>query len=186
MTGIAATVGGSLAIAAASTLGDFIWATWLPVHQVVYGLIHGMLLFVAVGLFLGIIGGRPAAGAVGGGMIGFAAAGVFYVLAPLMGFAAMFPAWVGLWIAMAALYGRLVGRRIEPGARYGGAERAAIATRGALAAVASGLGFYTISGIWRPFNPQGWDYVVHFGAWIVAYLPGFAALLVAKGRNTKA
>ena len=34
------------------------------------------------------------------------------------------------------------------------------------------------SGIWRPFNPVGWDYAVHFAAWTIAYLPGFAALMV--------
>ena len=59
----------------------------------------------------------------------------------------------------------------------------AVASRGAIAAVASGLGFYAISGIWRPFNPQGWDYAVHFGAWTVAYFPGFAALLIARPRS---
>ena len=52
--------------------------------------------------------------------------------------------------------------------------------RGVLAMAGSGLGFYAISGIWRPFDPQGWDYAVHFISWTVAYLPGFLALLVAR------
>jgi hypothetical protein len=60
----------------------------------------------------------------------------------------------------------------------------AVASRGVIAAIASGLGFYAISGIWRPFDPQGWDYLAHFGAWLVAYFPGFAALLITH--TTKA
>lgn len=54
----------------------------------------------------------------------------------------------------------------------------AVLVRSALAAVGSGLGFYAISGIWFPFNPRGWDYAIHFVCWTVAYLPGFAALLL--------
>ena len=46
--------------------------------------------------------------------------------------------------------------------------------------IGSGLGFYLISGIWRPFNPQGWDYAVHFLSWTIAYLPGFLALLSGR------
>jgi hypothetical protein len=37
-----------------------------------------------------------------------------------------------------------------------------------------------ISGIWRPFNPAGWDYAVHFAAWTAAFFPGFAALFLAR------
>jgi hypothetical protein len=61
----------------------------------------------------------------------------------------------------------------------------AVAVRSLVAAVGSGLGFYAISGIWMPFNPQGLDYVKHFVYWTLAYLPAFAALLVrvhATGR----
>jgi len=32
-----------------------------------------------------------------------------------------------------------------------------------------------------PFNPQGLDYVKHFLYWTLAYLPGFAALLLRRG-----
>ena len=183
MTGLTATVGGSLAIAAVSTVADFIWAAWLPEHRMVYGLIHGTLLFLAIGLFLGVVSGHPAAGAVGGGAIGLLAAGAFYALAPLVGFSAMFVAWVGIWLALAALYARLTRVRIDVGNRHdvSGSVRA-VASRGAIAAVASGVAFYAISGIWRPFNPQGLDYLVHFGAWTLAYAPGFAPLLLRAGR----
>ena len=83
----------------------------------------------------------------------------------------MFFLWFAAWIALGVLNERLTG----PGIKV----RAALA-RGVFAAVGSGVAFYLVSGIWFPFNPQGWDYLVHFGAWTVAYLPGFGALLVVK------
>ncbi len=171
MRGIAATLAGSLLIAGLSTLGDFIWATWIPRHLVVYGLAHGALLFGAIGLVLGVLAGRPWAGAIAGGAIGAGAAAAFYLLSPLAGFSAMFVVWVGVWMALAVLYARVSGRRHVNGV---------VLARGALAAAASGLAFYSISSIWRPFNPEGWDYAVHFAAWAAAYFPGFAALLLAR------
>ncbi len=48
----------SLALAGVSTLGDFVWATWLPEHKAVFGLIHGALLGAAIGLALGLARGR--------------------------------------------------------------------------------------------------------------------------------
>jgi hypothetical protein len=57
--------------------------------------------------------------------------------------------------------------------------------RGVFAMIGSGLGFYLISDIWRPFNPEGWDYAVHFLSWTIAYLPGFFALLYrSSARST--
>ena len=50
--------------------------------------------------------------------------------------------------------------------------------------IGSGLGFYLISGIWRPFDPKGWDYAVHFLSWTIAYLPGFVALLYPVRRRS--
>ena len=161
----------SLAIAALSTLGDFIWATWLPQHMVVYGLAHGLLLFCAIGLVLGVFAGRPGAGAVAGAAIGALAAGAFYLLSSLLGGATMFVVWFGAWMALGVLYARLSGS-VAP-ARV-------VLARGAMAAAASGLAFYLISGIWMPFDPRGWDYAAHFAAWTFAFFPGFAALLTAK------
>ena len=172
-TGVRATLGGAAAIAAVSTLGDFIWATWIPQHRAPYGLTHGTLLFLCVGLFLGTPANKRAAGALGGALIGFAAAGSFYLLAPVAGRWAMFVAWFGVWIALG-----LLNERFAPGPGMGRAV-----ARGVLAAVVSGTAFYLVSGIWRPFNPQGWDYLTHFGAWTLAYFPGFAALLVAKSES---
>jgi len=173
MKGLGVVLLGSVAMAAISTLGDFIWATWLPEHRVVYGLIHGTLLFCAIGLFLGTLAARPAAGAAGGAAIGALAAGAFYVLAPAVGYPAMFVVWVGVWMALGLLYARLSGTRISPAG-------ASPLLRGAISAIASGLAFYLISGIWRPFDPEGWDYAVHLGAWTLAYFSGLAALLLAR------
>ena len=168
MSGVRPVIAGSLALAALSTLADFVWATWLPEHRTVYGLIHGTVLFLALGLVLGVVAGRPLQGAIGGAAIGILGAALFYVISPFIGFSAMVIAWFGIWFGLAALYGWLQG-----------AMRGFV-TRGAIAAVASGLAFYLISGIWRPFNPQGLDYAVHFAAWTFAFLPGFAALMLAR------
>lgn len=173
MTGTAPVIAGSLALAALSTLGDFIWATWITEHRTTYGLIHGTVVFLALGLVLGVVAGRPLPGAIGGAVVGILGAAAFYVLSPFIGFSAMVVAWFGIWLGLAALYGWL------RGAMRDGAGRGGFA-RGAAAAVASGLAFYLISGIRRPFNPQGLDYAVHFGAWTVAFLPGFAALMLAR------
>ena len=56
--GIGAVIQSSLAIAALSTLGDFIWATWIPRHIPAYGLTHGTLLFLGIGcgLVLALLG----------------------------------------------------------------------------------------------------------------------------------
>jgi hypothetical protein len=167
--GLAEAITGTIAIAAVSTAADFIWATWISSARAVYGFIHGALLFLAIGLFLGSLMGRAAAGALAGACVGALAAGLYYLLAPMLGFSAMIVAWMAVWLGLAFVYGRL-SRRMD--------NLGAVASRGVIAAVASGLGFYAISGIWRPFDPQGWDYLAHFGAWLVAYFPGFAALLI--------
>ena len=169
--GLAETITGTLAIAALSTAGDFVWATWISSHRAVYGFIHGALLFLAIGWFLGNLAGRAAAGAIAGACVGALAAGLYYLLAPMLGFGAMVVAWMAVWLGLALVYGRLSRRTDNLGA---------VTSRGVMAAIASGLGFYAISGIWRPFDPAGWDYLTHFGAWAIAYFPGFAALLVSR------
>ena len=181
--GLAEAITGSLAIAALSTAGDFVWATWISSHRALYGFVHGALLFLVIGLMLGRVAGRAAAGAMAGACIGALAAGLYYLLSPFLGFSAMVVAWMAVWLGLAAVYGRLNAQRIDAGQRHDiRVSLGAVVVRGLIAAVASGLAFYSISGIWRPFNPQGWDYAVHFGAWTLAYFPGFAALLIARRR----
>lgn len=171
-SGIPASFGGAVALAAVSTLGDFLWANWVPGHRPLYGIIHGSLLFLCIGLYLGTLTNRQGFGALAGALIGGLAAGSFYLIAPAVGRSTMFFLWFAAWIALGLLNERLRRREIK--------LRATLA-RGALAAVGSGVAFYLISGIWFPFNPEGWDYLVHFAAWTVAYFPGFAALLLVRG-----
>jgi hypothetical protein len=182
--GLIEAITGSLAIAALSTAGDFIWATWISSNRAIYGFLHGTVLFLAIGLMLGRVAGRAAAGAIAGACVGALAAGLYYVLSPLLGFSAMTVAWMAVWLGLAGIYGRLNAQRIDAGGRHDiRVAPGAVISRGIIAAIASGLAFYSISGIWQPFNPQGLDYVVHFVAWTLAYFPGFAALLLSRRKN---
>jgi hypothetical protein len=171
MTGLSAALYGALALAAVSTLGDFVWATWIPRHRTIYGLTHGTLLFLAIGLFLGLLTRRPAAGAMAGALVGGLAAGSFYVIAPVAGYSSMFVSWFAMWIALGVLYAWLAGLPMLWRPALG---------RGIAAAIGSAAAFYAVSGIWMPFNPVGLDYLWHLAAWTIAYLPGFAALLVGQ------
>jgi hypothetical protein len=135
-----------------------------------------LILFLTVGLCLGLAARKPIAGAMGGAIVGLSSAALFYVIQPVIGYAtAMFVLFFALWGALGLLTGRILQQRDSI---------RAVLIRSALAAIGSGLGFYAISGIWFPFNPHGWEYAVHFVYWTIAYLPGFAALLttVRRGR----
>ena len=168
MAGLRTSIVAALVMAAAATVGDFIWATWIPQHLAIYGMAHGILLFAIAGLVLGVPARRPLAGIVAGIIVGVLAAGSFYLMRPFLGYSGMFVSWVGLWVALAVVNAWLHARR---------ASLAEVAGRGAVAAVASGLAFYAISGIWIPFDPVGWDYAAHFAGWTFAYFLGFAPLM---------
>ena len=163
-----AALSGALVTATVSTVGDYLWANVLPHRIPIYGLAHGLILFLTVGFCLGLPARKPVAGAIGGAVIGLASAGAFYLLQPVIGYSALFVLFVALWIGLGLLTGRVLQQRDS---------MQTVLVRSVLAAVGSGLGFYAISGIWFPFNPQGWDYAIHFVSWIAAYFPGFAALL---------
>ena len=170
-SGITASIIGALAIAGVSTLGDYVWATWIPRHRPIYGLSHGTLLFLCVGLFLGMLANKPVLATIAGALIGLLAAGSFYLLARIAGYSIMFGVWFAVWIALALFNERLNARPVAVGAT---------AARGLFAAIGSGVVFYLISDIWFPFNPSGWDYLVHFAGWTAAYFSGFAPLLLRR------
>jgi len=160
-----------LVTAGVSTIGDYLWANVLPHGRPVYWFAHAVVLFLTVGFCLGRPSGKALTGALGGAAIGSAATAGYGVLQPIMGYSAMFAMFVGLWVGLGLLTGRVL--------RQVGSMRDVL-VRSALAAAGSGLAFYAISGIWRPFDPHGWDYARHFAYWTFAYLPGFAALLIRR------
>ena len=162
---------GALVTAAVSTVGDYLWKNVLPHGQTIYWFAHAIVLFTTIGACLGWPSRKPMTGALGAIAIGCMATAGFYFLQPLMGYSAMFLLFVLMWVGLGVLTGRVLQRRDD---------LKAILVRSALAAAGSGLGFYVISGIWMPFNPQGLDYAKHFLYWTLAYLPGFAALLMKR------
>jgi hypothetical protein len=156
----------SLLLAAVMTFGDFLWAALDLRHRVWYGIAHGALMCLCIGLAVGIRAGRPAPGAIVGPLVGVIAAAAFYLLAPWLRYGAMLPAWMLFWVLFAILQQRL--RRHE--------SLAFAALRGSIAAGLSGIAFYAVSGIWTRPSPSGPDYLVHFGSWGFAFLPGFLSL----------
>jgi hypothetical protein len=184
VTGWGATLVAALILAAVSTLADLVWALWIPSHRAVYGLVHGALLFMLLGVVLGALAARarPGAGglvarAAGGELIaGFAAAASFYALFGLIGWAAMFVAWMWVWM-LTAFVNRWVRGGVEgPGLTLG---------RGIAAALLSGVAFWAISGIWLGGSTRDPDYAVNFVSWFIAFAPGFACLLLtAPARST--
>ena len=180
MSGIKQTIVASLALAFVSTFADAFWAAGELEHRAVYGVVHGGLVLAALGMVLGRVAGRPRAawlGALGGLAIGIAAAAAFYVLYGVVGVAAMFVAWMGLWIAFAILNRALADD---------GETMSRALTRGCVAALLSGIAFYSISGIWFGSISPGPFYIWFFLCWTVAFLPGFGALLMGRDRSATA
>jgi hypothetical protein len=169
----------ALALAAASTFADLVWALWIPRHRALFGLVHGALLFMLLGVVLGIVASRSRADTGGGALVpraagaelfaGLAAAAAFYLLFGLIGWAAMFVAWMGVWMLTAFVY-RWIGASTE--------SRAATLVRGVTAALLSGVAFWAISGIWLGGSTRNPDYALNFVSWLIAFLPGFACLLL--------
>ena len=160
----------SILLGGVMTLGDWAWAALEIRHRVVNGLIHGALMCLCLGLAVGVRAGKPAPAALAGPVIGIIAAAAFYALAPVLRWSAMFPAWMLLWILFALLQQRL-------------SKKEAMSTallRGIAAALLSGTAFYAISGIWINDSHSNPNLLRHFGAWTIAFLPGFVALFFRK------
>ncbi len=154
------------------TLGDFAWAALHIRHRVAYGLIHGAVMCLCVGLAVGVRVRRPLPAAIAGPVIGVIAAATFYALAPALRWGALFPAWMLLWILFAVLQQRLDKK-----------ESLALAlARGAAAALLSGGAFYLVSGIWTKDSHDHPNLAVHFVSWSFAFLPGFLALFIGPKR----
>ncbi|OFW43065.1 MAG: hypothetical protein A3J29_04340 [Acidobacteria bacterium RIFCSPLOWO2_12_FULL_67_14b] len=159
---------GSMLLAVLSTVADYVWFRGIPQHQVSSGMIHGAVLFAALGAYLGWRKGKVGAGALGGLVSGTAAALSFYALAPIGGYPMMIVSWVLLWIFLAALQTHLDGR-LDPARAIG---------RGVITSVAAGLGFAVVLfQLYRDWPPEAFPTFRHFVAWSMAYLPGLYVLL---------
>jgi hypothetical protein len=163
---------GALLLGALNTFGDFVWARFISSHRAVFGLVHGTLR-MAVGLYLGVLRGRPTFGAVAGATVGLLAAASFYALAPLLGYSAMFVSWMALWIGFAFLDARLRGGAAPRETACGVCSR-----RSAPGRVLGDLGHLAAAGARRPALRH------NFACWTLAFLPGFLALLL-RGRPAR-
>lgn len=182
VTNFANTLIAALLLATASTLADLIWALWVPEHRAIYGLIHGALLFMTLGLVLAVLAARDrdvsdcrrllTLAAIGELLAGLGGAAAFYAMFPLIGWWAMLVAWMGLWI-LTAFLNRWIQDSTEPlSVTFG---------RGTAAALLSGTAFYlAVYPIWLGGQTRNPDYALNFASWFVAFLPGFACLLLQK------
>lgn len=164
---------GSLFLAVISTLGDWIWEMWLR-HEVYWGVLHGVILCLCIGMVLARSAGGGRAwkwGLIWEPVVGLAAAGVFYLTYSWLSWSAMFLAWMLLWLFTSLLYGYLLSQR--PSLKES-------SLRGVVAAIASGLAFWAISGIWLSPPPDGPNYPWNLCAWTIAFAPGLAALFLRK------
>lgn len=163
----------ALVLGAFSTLGDWIWARWIPDGAVVPGVVHGVLFFLLIAVVLGVV--ARSSGALKRLLVALPVAGlglaaVFYPLARVVGYlGALLVTWVGMWLCL-ALSQRWARERQETGGRALG--------RGLIAAGASGAAFWLVSGMWTaPAGDTG--YALRLLYWTFAFLPGLAALLLA-------
>jgi hypothetical protein len=160
---------GAIFLGAVSTLGDYIWAAFQLRHRTGYGLMHGAVICLCVGAVIGWRARRLAAGVIAGPAIGVAAAGLFYILAPFLGYSAMYPAWMFFWCCFALLQEQLDVSRDYRFAML----------RGLASALSSAAAFYAL-GIWTGQSADPPNYLRIFINWSFAFLPGFVALFVGR------
>ena len=154
-----------------STLGDWIWARFIPDGAVLPGVIHGVLVFLALALTLGLAA-KPRTALrrllLALPIAGLLIAATFYPLTRILGYlGALLATWIAMWLTLALLQ-RWARDPTEA------LQRALL--RGLVAAVASGLAFWAISGIWTNPALHG-NYLLRLVYWTFAFFPGFLALL---------
>ena len=168
-------IAAALTLGVIMTFGDFVWETLRLRHRMATGVAHGVIMCFCIGAFVGLRERRLLAGLAAGPIIGLLAAGGFYLLAPWLRFAAMFPMWGLFWICFALLQDRL-----STNLR----SSQAIA-RGVAAALLSGAAFYAISGIWTRPSPDGPDYIRNLWSWTFAFWPGFVCLFAFRSARRR-
>src|SRR5688572_2075740 len=101
---------GILGVALVATLADYTWYTLHVRHNIVTGIIHGVVLLTAVGAVLGMHAARVVKGLPTGALAGIAGAPTYYLLVALVDgrtYGSAIPAsWVAVWLIVAVLDGR--------------------------------------------------------------------------------
>ena len=166
-------IAGIAVIAAAATLGDFIWYAVGVRHTMTAGCCTARCSS-RVGAVLGAANGRLVKGLPIGALAGIGGALSYYGLIVVMDsrtYGTAIPgAWVIMWLLLAALEGRWL--RAPDRRRW-----SEIAIRGVVAAVAGGLAFALVRNIlWGRPPGEGRNYLVQFAAWAFAWAPGLLAL----------
>ena len=160
---------GALVMAAVTTAGDYAWFEYGIRHNPFAGILHGIVLMGTLGAILGYQVRRIGTGVLGGVVAGALGALMFYALWRVLGWGAMFLAWSAVWLGLAA-FDHYVLRR-----HYGSSW----IVRGLAAAIAGGVAFYMISGVWTSHADDP-SYAWHFVAWLIAWWPGLAALTFGR------
>ena len=178
------TIAGIAVIAAAATLGDFIWYAVGVRHTMTAGILHGALLLATVGAALGAVNGRLVKGLPIGAVAGIGGALSYYALILVMDSRTYGTAIPGAWVIMWLLLAALEGRWLRAPDRRGWME---IALRGVVAAVAGGLAFVLVRDIlWGRPPSGGRNYVMQFVAWAFAWAPGLLALTWGNTMSARA
>jgi hypothetical protein len=169
-------------VAAAATLGDFIWYTAGVRHSMVAGVVHGALLLTTVGAALGAASGRLVKGLPIGALAGIGGALSYFLLILVMDSRTYGTAIPGAWVIMWLLLAALDGRWLRAPDRRSWAE---VTIRGVAAAVVGGVAFVLVRDtLWGPPPSTGRNYILQFAAWAFAWAPGLLALtwFTAGGR----
>ncbi len=174
LRGLTPSLGAAGVLGLLSTLGDWIWARFIPDGAVLPGIIHGVLIFLILALILGLAAkskkalrrlllALPIAGLV--------IAAAFYPLAYVLGYlGSLLATWIAMWLTLAFL---------QRWARDHDEALQRALLRGIVAALGSGLAFWAISGIWTHPALHA-SYLLRLAYWIFAFFPGFLALLWAQ------
>jgi hypothetical protein len=177
---------GALFTASICTFFDYLWKAWIPdEHAMIYGLLHGALLFACLGAFIGALkksGKTVLMGMVGGIVSGFAAAaGFYFVYFPLLShlmprkhayLLAMIVSWITIWKLLANLTAMLNGEGFRPFPS---------GVRGFIASVVSVPGFLLITHLWS--DPDSYNYILAFLGWTFAFFAALMALLYRRPKT---
>jgi hypothetical protein len=174
---------GIAVVAAAATVGDFIWYTVGVRHTMAAGVIHGALLLGAVGVVLGVAAGRPLKGLPIGTLAGIGGALTYYLLILILDgrtYGTAIPAsWVIMWLMLAALDGRWLR---APNRR----SWKEVAARGLIAAFVGGIAFALVMNVlWGRPPAGGRNYLLQWAAWAAAWAPGLLALMVERTKRPR-